>query len=83
VHLVAGDNDTTCPASQTEKLATSLRAEGYDITVTQLTTADHPAPIFHDERDGQWQVITDDPAGEQAVEIILDAIATARHTTSG
>jgi dienelactone hydrolase len=83
VHLVDGDNDTTCPASQTERLATSLRTEGYDVAVTRLSSANHGAPIFHDERDGQWQVITDDPAGEQAVEIILDAITTAGGTTSG
>ncbi len=82
IHLVDGDNDATCPAAQTERLATSLRTEGYDVAVTQLSSADHPAPIFHDESDGQWQVILDDPAGEQAVEVILDAITTARHTTS-
>jgi dienelactone hydrolase len=82
VHLVDGDNDTTCPASQTERLATSLRTEGYDIAVTQLSSANHPAPIFHDDRDGQWEVISDDPAGEHAVEIILDAITTAGGTTS-
>jgi dienelactone hydrolase len=83
VYLVDGDSDTTCPASQTETLATSLRTEGYDVTVTQLSSANHPAPIFHDEIDGQWQVITDDPAGEQAVDVIIDAITTARDTTSG
>jgi dienelactone hydrolase len=82
VHLVGGDNDTTCPASQTERLATSLRTEGYDVSATQLSSANHGAPIFHDERDGQWQVITDDPAGEQTVDIILDAISTAGGTTS-
>jgi dienelactone hydrolase len=83
VHLVGGDNDTTCPASQTERIATSLRTGGYDVAVTQLSSANHGAPIFHDERDGQWEVITDHPAGEQAVEIILDAITTAGGTTSG
>ena len=83
VHLVGGDNDTTCPASQTERIATSLRTEGYDVAVTQVSSANHGAPIFHDERDGQWEVITDAPAGEQAVEIILDAITTAGGTTSG
>jgi dienelactone hydrolase len=82
VYLVDGDNDATCPAAQTERLATSLRSEGYDLAVTQLRSANHGAPIFHDERDGKWQVITDDPAGDQAVEIIRNAIATARHSTS-
>jgi dienelactone hydrolase len=81
VYLVDGDNDATCPASQTERLATALRAEGYDVAVTQLSSANHSAPIFHDERDGQWEVITDNPAGEQTVEIIVDAITTAGDTT--
>jgi dienelactone hydrolase len=80
VYLVAGDNDTTCPAPQTERLATSLRAEGYDVAVTQLDSASHPAPIFHDEH---GQVITDDPAGERTVEVIVDAITTARDTMPG
>jgi dienelactone hydrolase len=80
VHLVAGDNDTTCPATQTERLATSLRTEGYDVAVTQLSSANHPAPIFHDEH---GQVITDDPAGEQTVEVIVDAITTARDAMPG
>jgi dienelactone hydrolase len=83
VYLLSGDNDTTCPASQTDRLATSLRAEGYDVAVTQLRSANHSAPIFHDEREGKWQVITDDPAGKQTVEVIVDAITTARDTTAG
>ncbi|RYP86699.1 hypothetical protein EKO23_08530 [Nocardioides guangzhouensis] len=76
VHLVAGDRDPTCPASQTERLARSLRAGGYDVAVSHLASANHGAPIFHDERDGEWQVITQDPAGERAVEIIRDAIGS-------
>jgi dienelactone hydrolase len=78
VQLVDGDSDVTCPASQTEKLAGSLRTMGYDVAVTQLKSANHGAPIFHDEREGQWQVIKADPAGEQAVDIILAAIRSAR-----
>ena len=80
---MAGDNDTTCPAAQTDKLAGSLRAEGYDVAVTHLRSAKHGAPIFHDERDGRWQVLTDDPAGEQTVEVIRDAIDTARTPPAG
>jgi len=83
VHLVAGDNDATCPAAQTDKLAGSLRTQGYDVAVTHLRSANHGAPIFHDERDGQWRVLTDDPAGEQTLEVILDAIDTARTTPTG
>jgi dienelactone hydrolase len=83
VHLVDGDNDAVCPAWQTERLATSLRTEGYDVAVTQLRSANHFAPVFHDLRDGQWQLITDDPAGEHAVDVIVDAITTASSTISG
>jgi dienelactone hydrolase len=83
VHLVAGNDDTTCAAAQTDKLAGSLRTEGYDVAVTHLRSANHGAPIFHDERDGQWQVVKDDPAGERAIEVILDAIDTAGTTPSG
>jgi dienelactone hydrolase len=83
VHLVAGDDDVTCPASQTDRLAVSLRVAGYDVAVTHLTSADHGAPIFHAERDGRWQVIPDDPAGEQVVEVILDAVETAGGRTTG
>ena len=82
VHLVAGDHDATCSASQTDRLARSLGVEGYDVAVTHLSSANHGAPIFHDEVNGRWQVIRDDPAGEQAVEVILDAIDTARTTTT-
>lgn len=78
IHLVAGDRDTTCPAWQTEKLAASLRVAGYQVELVSLAGANHYAPVFHDLRNGQWQVITDDPAGDRTVTTILDAIAAAR-----
>jgi dienelactone hydrolase len=82
IYLVDGDDDTVCPAWQTEKLTTSLRAAGYDVELVELEAANHFAPVFHDVRDGTWQVITDDPAGERAVDTIADAIAAARADTS-
>jgi dienelactone hydrolase len=82
VRLVDGDKDTTCPAAQTERLAASLQAQGYDVTVTQLSAANHGAPIFHDDSNGHWHVVTDDPAGEHAVDLILDAITAASTTSS-
>jgi acetyl esterase/lipase len=82
IHLVYGDRDAVCPAWQTDKLAESLRAEGYDVDLVALDAANHYAPVFHDLRDGQWQVITDDPAGEQTVTAIVDAIASSRQTPS-
>ena len=83
IHLVDGDRDTTCPAWQTEKVASALRATGYQVHVVQLAAANHYAPVFHDMRDGQWHVITDDPAGDQTVHVILDAIAAARQARPG
>lgn len=77
---------TWVPAAGGWYASTTVEAshdEGYDVAVIQLSSGNHPAPIFHDGRDGQWQVLTDDPAGEQAVEIILDAITAAGGTTSG
>lgn len=81
IHLVVGDDDTTCPAAQTDELADSLRAVGYDVAVTHLRSANHGAPILHDDRDGQWRVIEDDPAGEQTVEVIVEAIGSATTPT--
>jgi dienelactone hydrolase len=83
VHLIDGEDDRTCPAWQTEQLADALDAEGYDVEVTQLASADHPAPIFHTEQDGRWEVDPDNPAGEEVVEIVVDAIATAEDGAPG
>ena len=81
-YLLAGDQDTTCPAWQSQKLATALRAAGYHVTLVQLTGADHYAPVFHEMRNGQFQVTTNDKAGQRAVQVILDAIATRQQAMS-
>jgi hypothetical protein len=73
-----GNRGAVCPAWQTEKLAASLRAAGYDVKLVELDRANHFAPVFHDLRGGRWQVITEDPAGEQAVNTISAAITAAR-----
>jgi predicted esterase len=77
LYLVNGDQDAVCPSWQTERLTSALGGAGYDVNAVELADANHYAPVFHDLRDGQWQVISEDPAGEQAVETIVDAIATA------
>jgi len=82
IRLVAGDRDTTCPGWQTEKLAAVLRTAGYQPDVTRLDGANHFAPVFHDMRNGQWQVMTDNPPGDRTVQVIVDAIAAARETRS-
>ncbi|HEU4356205.1 MAG TPA: alpha/beta hydrolase [Actinomycetota bacterium] len=77
VVLVGGEDDTNCAASQTEDLAAELRASGYDPEVVMLEGANHYAPVFHDLVDGNWTVVPDEPAGQQTVEVVLDAIAAS------
>ena len=79
--LVAGEKDTTCAAWQSKKAADELRAAGYDVDLVTLEGASHYAPVFHDLRGGRWVVVADDPAGEQTVRVILDALAAERDHT--
>jgi dienelactone hydrolase len=73
--LLAGDDDTTCAAWQSEDAAAELRSAGYDVDLVMLEGANHYAPIFHDVVDGDWVVVANDPPGERTVKLILDAIA--------
>jgi dienelactone hydrolase len=82
VYLLAGDEDRTCPAWQSEQLASALRGAGYHVEFIQLTGADHFAPIFHEVSNGQFQAVADDAAGQRAVEIVLDAIAARQHASA-
>ena len=82
ITLLAGDEDTTCAAWQSQKAQAKLRAAGYQVGLVMLDGANHPAPIFHDEVDGQWVVRSDDPPGERAVTTILDAIAAEQDRSS-
>jgi dienelactone hydrolase len=75
VELLAGEEDTTCAAWQTEDAAAELRSAGYDVDLLILDGASHYAPIFHDRINGEDVVVTDDPEGERTVEVILEAIA--------
>lgn len=73
--LLAGDEDTTCPAWETEDAAAEMRSAGFDVQLLMLEGANHNAPIFHDLVDGADVEVANDPSGERTVEIILDAIA--------
>jgi dienelactone hydrolase len=75
--LVAGAEDTTCHAWQTRRAVGDLRALGYDVDLVVLQGADHLAPVFHENVDGESVVATDDPAGDRLVRVIADAIASA------
>lgn len=82
IYLLAGEQDTNCPAWQSQQLASALRDAGYDVDLIELTGGDHYAPIFHEVRNGQFQVVTDDAAGQRAVQAVLDAIATRQDASS-
>jgi dienelactone hydrolase len=75
--LVAGDEDTTCPAWQSRRAARDLRVLGYDVRLVVLDGADHSAPVFHPEVDGGSEVRTDDPPGDRLVRVVLGAIRAA------
>jgi len=73
--LLAGHDDTTCAAWQSEDAAAELRSAGYDVDLVMLEGANHYAPIFHDIVDGDWVVVADDPPGDRTVDLILEAMA--------
>jgi dipeptidyl aminopeptidase/acylaminoacyl peptidase len=41
IYLLDGDEDAVCPAWQTEQLAASLRATGYNVELVELHGANH------------------------------------------
>lgn len=63
-----------CRSRQTETAAEDLRSSGYDVEVETIPGATHWAPIFHDESNGEWVAVPEDPVGQQTVETIIDAI---------
>jgi dienelactone hydrolase len=75
VVLLAGEDDTRCPAAQSERLAGELRAHGYDVRYQLLEGADHFAPVFQRFQDGAMVPAPDSPAGQEVVRIVADALA--------
>jgi hypothetical protein len=76
VRLIAGEEDAVCAPQLTEP--TRCDRPGYELDPTILADADHFAPIFRSEVVGGLVAIEDDRAGEQTVELILDAIEAAQ-----
>jgi acetyl esterase/lipase len=74
VLLIGGEEDPTCAAWQSEDATAELRDAGYNVDLVILEGADHPAPIFHEFVDGEFVLTPEDPAGEQTVDLIVDAI---------
>lgn len=74
VILLAGEDDTTCAAWQSEDAADALRSVGYDVDLEILEGAEHAAPVFHELVGDEFILTPDDPAGNRTVEVIVDAI---------
>ena len=72
VVLIAGRNDTTCPAWETEDAAAEMRAAGYHVELVMLPDANHYDPIFMDLVDGKLVASADDPAGQRTLDVILE-----------
>lgn len=74
VVLVAASADRTCPAWESKKAASALRAAGFHPKLTTISGANHYTPLFHDLVGGKWVSVPQDPAGEQTVRTILDVV---------
>jgi hypothetical protein len=62
-----------CPASQSQRAAGELRSGGYDVRYVLLEGADHFAPVFSRDRNGDMVLAPDEPAGDRIVELVVDA----------
>jgi dienelactone hydrolase len=72
--LVAGSDDTVCPAAESERVTQELRARHYDVRLVTLEGADHFAPVFHREENGHLVESPDEPAGQEVLRLITDAL---------
>jgi alpha-beta hydrolase superfamily lysophospholipase len=75
--LVAGDNDDLCAAWQSNDAAAALQSAGYEVNLVEIADANHFTLIFHDLVNDEWVTLADEPAGQETVQAILDAIAAA------
>ncbi|GAA3178747.1 hypothetical protein GCM10010531_35880 [Blastococcus jejuensis] len=72
--LVAGEADTVCPAAESQRVTEELRARDYDVRLVMLEGADHFAPVFHREENGRLVDAPDEPAGQEVLRLITDAL---------
>jgi len=74
--FIGATDDENCDITESERANRVLEDAGYDAGLF-VVSANHFTPIFHDMIDEQWVVVPDAPAGEQTVQIIVDAITEA------
>ncbi len=76
--LVVGTEDEVCEPWQSRDATEALQAVGYNTKFVEIDGADHFTVIFKDLVDGEVLTVPDDPAGDEVVQTILDAIDAAR-----
>lgn len=72
--LVVGSEDNVCEPWQSQDAMDALRADGHEVTLIEIDGGDHANVTFHEIVDGEWLLAPDDPAGNEVVEIIMEAI---------
>ena len=72
--MTVGEDDTHCEPWQTEAAADLLRSHGYDVEFVVFDDADHFSPLYLDFVDGGLVPDTDHPAGDQLVDLVVDAV---------
>jgi len=77
VILVAGENDTICEPWQSDDATAALRSAGYEASQVMIAGANHLTLIFQHLVDDELIALPDDPAGQETVQTILEAIAAA------
>lgn len=75
--LVAGELDTACAPTESAEAVSPFEAAGYEVSYTEIAEAHHGAMVFYPpEQHGTIEQPTG-RAGEQTVQLVLDAIRTA------
>jgi len=79
VVIITGQDDDVCPASlHVAPMLAALQERGIDATTTEIAGASHGELVFHDE-DHVWAALPeDDPAGQDTVDAIVQAIEATR-----
>ena len=72
--LVSGQDDTVCPAAESERVTDELRTRHYDVRLVTLEGADHFAPIFHRYENGRLVEAPEEPAGREVLRLITGAL---------
>ncbi len=73
--VAVGEDDANCEPWQAEDASDELRSNGYDVDFVVFDDADHVSPLFLDFIDGQLVLDPEHPAGDQLVDIVVDAVA--------